>query len=114
MVAIGSTYYILDSRPEIFQANWLLLSGFWYFGIAFSIYFVIKGARLGAMVAGIIGWITLAFWLTDNIYTVLGNSLIASSPDTIMTIRNFIGAIIAAVVVVASHNVFHKIRVHGL
>src|ERR687889_1693013 len=114
MVAISSTYYILDARPEIFQANWLILSGLWYFGIAFSIYFVIKGARLGAMVAGIIGWITLAFWLTDNIYTVLGNSLIASSPDTIMTIRNFIGAIIAAVVVVASHNVFHKIRVHGL
>ncbi|HKG40888.1 MAG TPA: NAD(P)H-binding protein [Nitrososphaeraceae archaeon] len=114
MVAISSTYYILDARPEIFQANWLILSGFWYFGIAFSIYFVIKGARLGALIAGIIGWITLAFWLTDNIYTVLGNSLIASSPDIIMTIRNFIGAIIAAVVVVASHNVFHKIRVHGL
>jgi uncharacterized protein YbjT (DUF2867 family) len=114
MIAIGSTYYIFDARPEIFQGNWLILSGCWYFGIAFSIYFVSKGARLGAMVAGIIGWVTLAFWLTDNIYTVLGNSIIASSPDMIMTIRNFIGAIIAAVVVAASHNVFHKIRVHGL
>src|SRR5919112_1206301 len=114
MVAIGSTYYIFDARPEIFQGNWLILSGCWYLGITFSIYFVSKGARLGAMVAGIIGWITLAFWLTDNIYTILGNSIIASSPDMIMTIRNFIGAIIAAVVVAASHNVFHKIRVHGL
>jgi uncharacterized protein YbjT (DUF2867 family) len=114
MIAIGSTYYIFDARPEIFQGNWLILSGCWYFGIAFSMYFVSKGARLGAMVAGIIGWVTLAFWLTDNIYTVLGNSIIASSPDMIMTIRNFIGAIIAAVVVAASHNVFHKIRVHNL
>jgi uncharacterized protein YbjT (DUF2867 family) len=114
MIAIGSTYYIFDARPEIFQGNWLILSGCWYFGIAFSIYFVSKGARLGAMVAGIIGWVTLAFWLTDNIYTVLGNSIIASSPNMIMTIRNFIGAIIAAVVVAASHNVFHKIRVHSL
>ena len=114
MVAIGSTYYIFDARPEIFQGNWLILSGCWYFGIAFSMYFVSKGARLGAMVAGIIGWVTLAFWLTDNIYTVLGNSIIASSPDMIMTIRNFIGAIIASVVVAASHNVFHKIRVHNL
>src|SRR5919112_2765739 len=114
MVAIGSTYYIFDARPEIFQGNWLILSGCWYLGITFSIYFVSKGARLGAMVAGIIGWITLAFWLTDNTYTILGNSIIASSPDMIMTIRNFIGAIIAAVVVAASHNVFHKIRVHGL
>ena len=99
MIAIGSTYYIFDARPEIFQGNWLILSGCWYFGIAFSMYFVSKGARLGAMVAGIIGWVTLAFWLTDNIYTVLGNSIIASSPDMIMTIRNFIGAIIASVVV---------------
>lgn len=114
MIAIGSTYYIFDARPEIFQGNWLILSGCWYFGIAFSMYFVSKGARLGAMVAGIIGWVTLAFWLTDNIYTVLGNSIIASSPDMIMTIRNFIGAIIASVVVAASHNVFHKIRVHNL
>ena len=114
MIAIGSTYYIFDARPETFQGNWLILSGCWYFGIAFSMYFVSKGARLGAMVAGIIGWVTLAFWLTDNIYTVLGNSIIASSPDMIMTIRNFIGAIIASVVVAASHNVFHKIRVHNL
>ena len=114
MVAIGSTYYILDARPEIFQANWMVLSGCWYFGIAFSIYFLSKGARLGAIVAGIIGWITLAFWLIDNIYTVLGSSLIASSPDMIMTIRNFIGSSVAVVVVAASHNVFHKMRLNGL
>src|SRR5919107_5190425 len=30
MVAIGSTYYIFDARPEIFQGNWLILSGCWY------------------------------------------------------------------------------------
>ena len=114
MAVIGSTYYMLDSRPEIFHANWLVLSALWYFGIAFSIYFVTKGARLGAMTAGIISWITLAFWLTDNIYTVSVHSLIASSPNMIMTIRNFIGIVIATFVVAASHNIFHKIRSHGL
>ena len=114
MAVIGSTYYMLDSRPEIFHANWLVLSALWYFGIAFSIYFVTKGARLGAMTAGIISWITLAFWLTDNIYTVSGHSLIASSLNMIMTIRNFIGIVIATFVVAASHNIFHKIRSHGL
>ena len=35
MIAIGSTYYIFDARPEIFQGNWLILSGCWDFGIAF-------------------------------------------------------------------------------
>jgi len=114
MSVIGSTYYMLDSRPEIFHANWLVLSALWYFGIVFSIYFVTKSARLGAMTAGIIGWVTLAFWLADNISTVSGHSLIASSPNTVMTLRNFIGVAIAILVVAASHNIFHKIRIHDL
>ena len=114
LAAIGSTYYLLDGRPEIFGTNWLILSGIWYFGIAFSIFFVRNGARLGAMIAGVIGWLTLAFWLIDNIYTIFGNSLLASSPGLEMTIRNFIGAVVAGSVVASSHNVLHKIRIYGL
>jgi uncharacterized protein YbjT (DUF2867 family) len=112
--AIGSIYYILDARPEIFQIRWLALSIIWYLSIVISLYFTLKGARLGAMTAAIIGWITLAFWLTDNIYTVLGHSFIASSPSLPITIRNFIGSIIAAGVVVTSHNVFYKIGAHRI
>ena len=114
MAVVGSTYYMLDARPEVFQINWLVLSGLWYLSIAFSLFFVFKGARLGTITSGIIGWITLAFWLVDNIYTVSGNSLIATSPDLIMTYRNFVGGVIAAIVVATSHNVYHKIRVHGI
>jgi uncharacterized protein YbjT (DUF2867 family) len=113
MVAIGSTYYMLDARPEVFQINWIILSGLWYLGIGFSLFFVFNGARLGAMTSGVIGWATLTFWLIDNIYTVSGKSLIAATPDIAMTLRNFLGAGIAALVVAASHNVYHKIRVHG-
>jgi uncharacterized protein YbjT (DUF2867 family) len=114
MAAIGSTYYMLDARPEVFHFNWLILSGLWYLSIAFSLFFCFNGARLGAFTAGVIGWITLIFWLIDNIYTVSGKSLIATSPNLMMTFRNFIGAGIAASVVVASHNVYHKIRVNGI
>jgi uncharacterized protein YbjT (DUF2867 family) len=114
MAVVGSTYYMLDARPEVFQINWLVLSGLWYLSIAFSLFFVFKGARLGTVTSGIIGWITLAFWLVDNIYTVSGNSLIATSPDLIMTYRNFLGGVIAAIVVATSHNVYHKIRVYGI
>ena len=114
MAVVGSTYYMLDARPEVFQISWLVLSGLWYLSIAFSLFFVFKGARLGTITAGIIGWITLAFWLVDNIYTVSGNSLIATSPDLIMTYRNFVGGIIAAIVVATSHNVYHKLRIHGI
>jgi hypothetical protein len=114
MAVVGSTYYMLDARPEVFQISWLVLSGLWYLSIAFSLFFVFKGARLGTITAGIIGWITLAFWLVDNIYTVSGNSLIATSPDLIMTYRNFVGGIIAAIVVATSHNVYHKLRIYGI
>lgn len=61
LALVGSTYYALDARPEILSINWLILSGSWYLGIAFSIYFVRNGARLGAITAGVIGWVTLAF-----------------------------------------------------
>ena len=114
MAVVGSTYYMLDARPEVFQISWLVLSGLWYLSIAFSLFFVFKGARLGTITAGIIGWITLAFWLVDNIYAVSGNSLIATSPDLIMTYRNFVGGIIAAIVVATSHNVYHKLRIYGI
>jgi uncharacterized protein YbjT (DUF2867 family) len=114
LAAIGTTYYVLDARPEVFHFNWLILSGLWYLSIAFSLFFTFNGARLGAFTAGIIGWITLIFWLIDNLYTVSGKSLIATSPNLMMTLRNFIGAGIAASVVVASHNVYHKTRINGI
>src|SRR5918995_1867084 len=110
LAAIGSTYYIIDGRPEIYHTNWIILSTLWYLGIAFAIYFLRYGAKLGALTAGILGWLTLTFWLIDNLYIVWGISLIASSPDATITIRNFIGAGVAALVVVTSHNLFHKLR----
>jgi uncharacterized protein YbjT (DUF2867 family) len=110
MAAIGFTYYIMDGRPEIYHTNWIVLGTLWYMGIAFAIYFLRYGARLGALTAGILGWLTLTFWLIDNLYIVWGTSVIASSPDEAITIRNFIGAGVAALVVATSHNLFHKLR----
>ena len=109
---IGLTYYLMDARIEIFQPIWLVLAGLWYFSIAFSIYFIHKGARLGSIIAGIIGWITLTFWLLDNFYLIFGTSVLASPPGYLMTIRNCIGATIAVFVIASSHNLFHKIRIH--
>lgn len=75
-----------------------------------SLYFTLKGTRLGAITAALIGWITLAFSLIDIIYAALGHLFITSSqivPNT--TMRSLIGFIVAAGVVVTSHNVFYKI-----
>jgi uncharacterized protein YbjT (DUF2867 family) len=114
LASIGSTYYLMGVRPELLNISWLILNGLWYFGIAFSIFFIRNGARLGAITAGAIGWITLAFWILDIAYTASGNPIIASSSSIEVIIRNSIGVFIAGLVVASSHNVFHKIRIYGL
>jgi hypothetical protein len=113
MAAIGSTYYIINERPEIFHINWIILGIIWYLSIAFAFYFLRYGARLGALIAGVLGWLTLIFWLTDNLYIVGGGGrtpLLVSSPDAIIAVRNFIGAGVAALIIATSHNLFHKLR----
>ena len=45
MAAIGSTYYMLDARPEVFHFNWLILSGLWYLSIAFSLFFYLERSK---------------------------------------------------------------------
>ncbi len=109
MAVIGSTYYWLDDRPEVFEPLWLLGSSVWYVAIAAAIIFIHNKTRLGYLIAGVLSWVTLAFWLFDNYYFVFATSLIASQPNEMMTIRNFVGIIVAALAVVSSHNLFHKV-----
>jgi uncharacterized protein YbjT (DUF2867 family) len=113
LAIIGSTYYFLDiDRIDIFSPLWIILAIVWYFGILFAIFFVKNGARLGSMIAGIIGWITLAFYAFNNTYWTFDNSII--SANIFVIIRNIIGVIIAGLVIAASHNVFHKLRQLGI
>jgi hypothetical protein len=108
---IGATYYFLDNKNDLFTPLWIILAVVWYFGILFALFFVKDGARLGSLVAGIIGWITLIFWGFNNVYLIYDNSIELYYPN--VAIRNFIGAIVAGLVIAASHNLFHKIRVLG-
>ena len=71
MAAVGSTYYMLDARSEVLHANWLILSGLWYFSIAFSLFFTFNEARLGAITAGIIGFAYSA--PNQYIYNIAGH-----------------------------------------
>jgi len=105
----GSTYYWLDDRQEVYEPLWLFASGIWYVTIAFAILFVYNKTRLGYLIAGVLTWVTLAFWLFDNFHVAFQMSLIAHEPNILMTIRNFIGIAITVVGIVASHNLFHKV-----
>ena len=110
---IGATYYFLDNKNDLFTPLWIILAIVWYFGILFALFFVKDGARLGSLVAGIIGWITLIFWGLNSVYLIYDNSINLYYPNVLVAIRNFIGAIVAGLVIAASHNLFHKIRILG-
>ena len=111
LLFIGTTYFFLDSRQEFLNPIWIVVAAFWYLSIIISIYFIRYGAKLGALVAGIIGWATLAFWLMDNYYIIGGHSILFSNPNTNETWRNIIGIIIAAFTIISSHNIFNKERI---
>lgn len=66
LTIFGSMYYIVDKEHNPIQPGNLTLLFVWYLGVAFALYFIKHGARLGAFVAGIVGWLTLAFWLLEE------------------------------------------------
>ena len=111
LLMMGTTYYFLDSRQEFLNPLWIVVAAFWYLSIIISIYFIRYGAKLGALVAGIIGWATLAFWLMDNYYIIGGHSILFSNPNINETLRNIIGIIIAGFTIISSHNIFNKERI---
>ena len=109
MALVGTTYYWLDDRVEIFQPSWIIAGVFWYIAIFAAIIFVKNKTRLGFLIAGIVSWATLAFWLFDNFYVLFDTSLIIEKPNEWVTIRNFIWAAMSILAVIGSHNTFHKV-----
>ncbi|MBA3285512.1 MAG: NAD(P)H-binding protein [Nitrosopumilus sp.] len=110
LLFIGTTYYFLDTRQDFLNPFWIVVAVLWYLSIIISIYFIRYGAKLGALIAGIIGWATLIFWLLDNYYIISGHSVLFSNPNTNETWRNIIGIIIATFTILSSHNIFNKER----
>ena len=113
LLAIGTTYYYLDDRTQFLEPFWLLIAVIWYLLIFIAIYFVRFGARLGALIAGILGWGSLAFWLLDTSYFVTGFSIVAERPGNDEIWRDAIGIVIASFTIISSHNIFHKIRLYA-
>jgi uncharacterized protein YbjT (DUF2867 family) len=106
---IGTSYYWLDDRTAVYETLWLIGSLTWYVAVIFSLLLIRNKTRLGYLIAGVLSWATLAFLLLDNFYVVFQTSLITEQPNELMTIRNFIGIVVASITVIASHNLFHKV-----
>lgn len=109
MAIIGTTYYWLDDRFDVYAPIWIFTSILWYVGIISAIIFVNSKTRLGYMISGILSWITLAFWSLDNFTFVFSTSLISPTPNDVIILRNFIGVFIAIIAIISSHNTFHKV-----
>ena len=109
MAILGTTYYWLDDRSELFEPIWIVGGIFWYIAIITAIIFVKNKTRLGFLIAGIVSWITLGFWLFDNFYVIFDTSLIIERPNEWITVRNFIWTALSTLAVVCSHNTFHKV-----
>ena len=105
----GTSYYWLDERYMVYEPLWMAVSAVWYTGVIFAVVMIRNKTRLGYMTAGILSWITMSFWLLDNFHVMFGVSIISDTPSFDMTIRNFAGSILAVIVIVSSHNLFHKI-----
>jgi uncharacterized protein YbjT (DUF2867 family) len=110
LAIIGTTYYWLDDRSDVYQIGWLVGSAVWYTTIGVAIFFVRQKTRLGYMIAGVLAWVTFSFWMFDNFHIAFQTSVIAEEPNLLMTVRNFVGIGIVSLVIIASHNVFHKVR----
>ena len=109
LIVIGSTYYWIDERNEFFEPFWIIVLSIWNVMAGFSLFLVFRKTKMGYVMAGVLSWITIAFWMFDNSHIFFGLSLIASEPNLFMVIKNFTGVTIAGLAVFSSHNAFHKI-----
>ena len=81
MSIIGTTYYWLDDRSDVYEYTWIAASTFWFITIISVMIFVNNKTRLGYLIAGVLSWITLGFWLFDNYYIVFVQSIMAKQPN---------------------------------
>ena len=100
----------------------ILFPDFLVIGIGY--YFVRKRARLGSLLAGIVGWTAALFWLTDTMYLISylpkigpyqvskGMAILGSFPDVNTSILNIIGLCIVAVLLVVAHFTFYDKEIY--
>lgn len=107
---LGTAYYTIDDRSEVHQHGWMIGAALWYGTLGTGIILVLKRAKSGYLLAGVLSWGTLGFCLLDNWYTVFHGNIIATNPNLSMTARNFVTVGVSALAVLVSHNSFHKTR----
>ncbi|MBM3898161.1 MAG: NAD-dependent epimerase/dehydratase family protein [Thaumarchaeota archaeon] len=106
LAALGLTTLVAGSLPELLGSLWTGLVLLWLVGIGYSLFFLRFGARMGALSAGVVAWLALAFWMLDAAVAV--QMAVSESGSAIA--RDIVGIVLAAATVLLSHFSFHERR----
>jgi uncharacterized protein YbjT (DUF2867 family) len=107
--ALSATYYVIGNTLLSLtdDAGWSILHGFWLLGIAAALFFGTRKTRLGALIAGLVGWTALTFSMINALYPVVQAPVTFLQYFAIYTVRDLIGVSLSALIVVVSHRLFH-------
>ena len=120
----GVLHYLIDQRLMTMQPLTGIVTLVWLTVIGIGYYFVRKRARLGSLLAGIVGWTAALFWLTDTMYLISylpkigpyqvseGMAILGSFPDVNTLILNIIGLCVVALLLVIAHFTFYDKEIY--
>jgi hypothetical protein len=110
LALVGSIYYyIVQKSQALFQLQNLIFLFLWYISVAFALYFIRQGARLGAFAAGIIGWITMAFGVVEGQGLFVSFIKQGTASESALLWLNVVRFLTVGMVIAASHDIFHKL-----
>ena len=120
----GILHYFIDQRLMTMQPLTGIVTLVWLTIIGIGYYFVRKRAKLGALLAGIVGWTAALFWLTDTMYLISylpkigpyqvskGMTILGSFPDVNTSILNIISLCVVAVLLIVAHFTFYDKEIY--
>jgi uncharacterized protein YbjT (DUF2867 family) len=111
LIALSATYYYPSDNTVLSltgdYTGWSILYGFWLLGIAVALYFSARKTRLGALIAGLVGWTAFTFFIVNAFHLAVLAPAIFLQSISIETVRDLAGVCVSALVVVLSHMLFH-------
>ena len=111
--------YWIDERIISMHLLGHISTGIWFLLLVAGYFFIRKGARLGALLAGIIGWTAALFLLIDSMYLISylptigsypiskGIAILESYPNVNTSVLNILGLGVITVLLVVAHFTFY-------
>lgn len=106
---LSATYFVIGNTVLSLtdETGRSVLYGFWLLGIAGALYFGAKKTRLGALIAGLVGWTAFTFFLVNALYYAIQAPVPFPESFAIDTVRDLILVSVSALLVAVSHRLFH-------